>query len=309
RIRAEANHLPVYAGLVVRAGEPAARHLPPVALDDHRLAPDVVAAGGAAAPAPLEAGVDDRLAGAADGLAGSREDVARLDVEVVGRGRVGGDDDLADDRALAGLVARDGPAAGELRRLHRRRPRRPARRVQRIGFRQVLERALHRMAVVRRPSILARLGLLRPRAAEALTAVHRLVVDERVVAAVHVDEQAPVFLGAALAEHARHRVARRAGVGGQLVGGVRVLDHAALHLEEDRAYFFGGEAVVVGEVFEDVARVGRLEPDVVERDHPLDGLLPVLRAGAPVRDAGHAALVVGAVAAAALRFHQIVLDR
>src|SRR6185436_14592274 len=59
----------------------------------------------------------------------------------------------------------------------------------------------------------------------------------------------------ALAEPARHRVARRAGVGGQLVGRVRVLDHAALHLEEDRAHFFGGEAVVVGEVFEDVARV------------------------------------------------------
>ena len=44
----------------------------------------------------------------------------------------------------------------------------------------------------------ARFGLGRPRPAEALAAVHRLIVDERVVAAMHRDQQFPLALGAAL---------------------------------------------------------------------------------------------------------------
>ena len=46
-----------------------------------------------------------------------------------------------------------------------------------------------------------------------------------------------------------------------------------------------------------------------KRHHPLDGLLPVLRARAAIRDARHPHLVVGLVAAAASRPHQLALNR
>ena len=95
-------------------------------------------------------------------------------------------------------------------------------------------------------------------------------------------------------------MARRAGGGRVLVGRVGVVDHPALGLERDRPLFFGREPVVVGQVFEDVARVGRVERHVVERDHPLDGLLPVFRGRAAVGDARHPHLGVGPVAGAAL---------
>ncbi len=102
----------------------------------------------------------------------------------------------------------------------------------------MLERLVHRVAIVRRLPVGSGLGLNRTRAAESLTAVHGLVVDERVVAAVHRDEQFPLFFRAPLAQHARHGVARGARIGGDFVGGIRILDRPPFRVELNRMHFF-----------------------------------------------------------------------
>ena len=102
----------------------------------------------------------------------------------------------------------------------------------------MLERLVHRVAIVRRLAIGAGLGLNRTRAAEPLTAVHGLIVDERVVAAVHRHEQLPLFLRAPLAQDARHGVARGARIGGDFVGGIRILNRPPFRVELNRMDFF-----------------------------------------------------------------------
>ena len=173
----------------------------------------------------------------------------------------------------------------------------------------MLDRFVHGMTVVGWPSVGVGVGLDGSGPAESLAAVHRLVVDERVVAAVHADEEAPLVLRAALAHGARHRVARRTGVRRVLVGRVRVFDEPAFRLEGDGAHFVGGQTVVVRQVLEDIARVGRIEVDLVEGHHPLDGLFPVFRACATIRDACHPHLVVDLVTAPAAGPHELALNR
>jgi hypothetical protein len=184
---------------------------------------------------------------------------------------------------------------------------------------EMLERAIDRVAIVGRPAVGSRLALRRRRFAtapsaatarthEALTAVHRLVVDERVIAAVHRHEELPFLFRTTLAEHARDRMARRAQIGRRLVRFVRVVDRAPLFLERDRPQLGGREPLMIRDVFKDAAGVFRREGRVVQRDHPLDRALPVLRRRAAIRDAGHPALVVGFVASAAARTHERVVD-
>jgi hypothetical protein len=165
----------------------------------------------------------------------------------------------------------------------------------------VIDRAVHRVAIVGRTRVLGVLLVLLRRAgpAEAHWAVHRLVVDERVVAAVHRDQQLPLLLRAPLAQDARDRVARRAEISRRLVGRVGVLNRAALFLELDRAQLLGCEPLVIGEVLDDVARVGGIEARVIQRHHALDGALPVLGCRAAERDPRHTAFVVGAMTGSA----------
>ena len=165
------------------------------------------------------------------------------------------------------------------------------------------------MPVVRRTAVRSGLGLHRPRAPESLAAVHRLVVHQRVVAAVHRDEQLPLLFRPPLAQHPRHRVTRRARVRRVLVRRVGVLDRPALGVERDRTILVRRQALVIREVLEDGARVRRLERRVVERDHALDRALPVLGRRAAVRNARHAPLVVAPMARAAFRADEIALDR
>src|SRR5439155_26619631 len=94
-----------------------------------------------------------------------------------------------------------------------------------------------------------------------------------------------------------------------LVGRAGVFDHPAFGFERNRPLFLGRETQMVGEVLENVARVGRFEVHLVERYHPLDGPLPVLGRGTAIRDARHASLRVGPVARPALGPHQLALDR
>ena len=173
----------------------------------------------------------------------------------------------------------------------------------------MLDRLVHRMAVVGGPAVCTRFGLRRPRAAEALAAVHRLVVDERVVPAVHRDQQLPLFLRPALGEDARHRVARRAGVGRVLVRRVGVLDQPPFGLERNRPFFVRREPLVVGQILQNRPRVGRIEAGPVERDHPLDGPFPVLGRCAAIGDARHPLARVGRMARSAFRANQITSDR
>ena len=200
-----------------------------------------------------------------------------------------GDCHLPEDRSLSRFIPAYRPPSVEPRRTHRRRPRRPFGRDERIRGREVSDRFLHRMPVVGRAAVLVRLTRRRTAAAECLK------VDERVIPAVHRDEQFPLFFRAALRDDTTHRVAFDARLLGVFVAWIFVVDHPPLGLEGRRLRFFGRETVMVSEVAKNLARLGGLERDAVERHHPFDRLFPPFRRRAAIGDACQPALLVGAV--------------
>ena len=143
----------------------------------------------------------------------------------------------------------------------------------------MIDRDVHRMA---------RVPVLRGRA----RATERLEVDERVEPAVCREQERPLLLGAALRDHAAHRVALDAGELDPRVAGIVVVDHAPLDLEAARTKLLGGEALLVAEVAGDGPGVGGVEARSVQRDHPPDRRLPAFRRLAEVGDPGHATVVV-----------------
>ena len=80
---------------------------------------------------------------------------------------------------------------------------------------------------------------------------------------------------------------------GLLVGSVGEVDQAALGVEHGGTRFFRREPVGIRQRLDHAPRDLGRQRDVIERHHPADGQLPVLRRGAPVRNARHAVLVVG----------------
>ncbi len=245
------------------------------------------------AAAPLEAGIDDRTAGARDRLAGAGDAIGRRRRELLGRGRIGGDRDAAVDRALAQLPAAQRPRAVEPRRPHVGGPRRPLGCLQRIGRGEVGERLLDRMTVVRRAAVRRWSGRRRTAAAK------RLVVDQRIPPAMHRDQQFPLGLGAALRHDAAHRMALDAGRLGVGAGGVLEVDQAALGLPGGRPGLLRREPEMVRQVLHDLARRLRLDVQAVQRGHALHGQLPALGRVALEGDARHLPLVVGLMAAPA----------
>src|SRR4051812_39070107 len=161
------------------------------------------------------------------------------------------------------------------------------------------------MPIVGGTAIGPRLLILRRRAAAA----KGLEIDQGLVATMHREQQIPFFLRPTLQQHASERVALDAGLFGVLVLFVLVVDEAAFDFEGAGLRLLGGEPVVIGEVAYDFARVRWFELDVVQRDHPLDRFLPAFRGGAPVGNARHATLVVGAVARSASLANQRAGDR
>ena len=119
---------------------------------------------------------------------------------------------------------------------------------------------------------------LRARPAEPVAHQERLDVRKRVVAAVHRGQQLPLLERPALVEHPPHRVAAVAGLLRLRIRFVVEVDVAALHLERAETGLVRGQPVVRREITHRLARVGRLDLQIVEEHHAADGLLPSLPA-------------------------------
>jgi len=164
----------------------------------------------------------------------------------------------------------------------------------------VRKRFVHRVAIV---------GLVSVGTCFALQWRHpseRLKIDERVIAAMHREQQFPFLVRAALRDDASHGMARGAGLFRVLVGGVLEVLLPPLDLERRGQRLFGCEAVMVGEIAENLARFGRLDLQLVEADHPLDRFFPPFRRRPAERDARQAAFVVLVMTGRALPFRGLV---
>ena len=161
---------------------------------------------------------------------------------------------------------------------------------------------LDRVPHVGRTSIRRRVTRRRAWAAESL------VVDERVPAPMHRDEQVPLLARAPLRDHAAHGMADVAGPLGVRVF-VFVVDDPALSLKGGRPGFFRRETEVIGQVVDDLARGRRLDTQPVERHHPPDGLLPPFWRVAPEGDPGNLLLVVHRVTWRARLLHDGIRNR
>src|SRR5262249_14376715 len=172
--------------------------------------------------------------------------------------------------------------------------------LQRKGLRQKFDRAISRMARVRAGRRRRRVGRRRE-TAEALK------FDYRKIPSVHVDQQVPFFLRAALRDDEAVSVADRACRPYVLIGD-GLIQHAMLGEIHRRFGFLGSGAVIVAQILDDGASVFGRQRQSVQSDHSLDRLLPTFGRAALKRDAGQPAFLIFLVAGGAFLNCQLVGD-
>ncbi len=198
------------------------------------------------------------------------------------------------------------PAPGKAWRADAGLPRRPFRRVQRRGLAEILQRHIHRPGRRRRVAI--GWGGRSRRRAGALDRPAELHVGLRIERDVQVLQQLPFGLGAPPRQGLAEGVACGAGLPDRLVRDVRLVERAALGQIHHRPGLLGREAVAGGEIADDRLGLAWLQRQPVGPHHPLHRLRPALRRGARIGDAGHVALPVARMAAAAFLDRQRIGD-